>query len=49
MHADKIERIQKKMSKPNEKLMELEREQNKEFESYPRVLSATANSPKERK
>ena len=48
-HADKIERIQKKMSKPNEKMMELEREKNKEVESYPRVLSATGNSPKERK
>ena len=37
------------MSKPNEKMMELEREQNQEVESYPRVLSVTATSPKERK
>ena len=29
--------------------MELEREQNKEVESYPRVLSLTANSPKRKK
>ena len=37
------------MSKSKEKMMELEREQNKEVESYPRVLSVAANSPKERK
>ena len=36
----------KKLSKLNEKMMELEREQNKEVESYPRVLSVSANSPK---
>ena len=40
-HADKIERIQKQMSKSNETMMELEREQNKEVESYPGVLSMT--------
>ena len=28
----------KKVSKPYEKMMELEREQNKEGESYPRVF-----------
>ena len=44
--ADKKERIQKKMSKLTEKMMELEGEQNKEVESYPRVLSLPANSPK---
>ena len=33
----------------NEKMMELEREQNKEVESFPRVLCVTANFPKERK
>ena len=38
------------MSKLNElKMMELEREQNKEVESYPRVLSVSANSPKTKK
>ena len=45
-HADKIERFKKRKSKLTEKIMELEREQNKEVESYPRVLSVTANSPK---
>ena len=35
--------------KMNKKMMELEKEQNKEVEFYPRVLSVTANSPKERK
>ena len=49
MLSDKIERIQKKMSKLTEKMMELERVQNKEVESYPRVLSVTANSPKTKK
>ena len=34
------------MSKLTEKMMELEREQTKEVESYPRVLSLPANSPK---
>ena len=48
-HADKIEQIQKKMSELTEKMMELEREQNKEVEPYPRVLSVTANSPKTKK
>ena len=48
-HADKIEQIQKKMSKLTEKMMQSEREQNKEVESYPRVLSLTANSPKTKK
>ena len=48
-HADKIERLQKKMSKLTETMMELEREQNKEVESYPRVLSLPANSPKTKK
>ena len=48
-HADQIEQSRKKVSKPNEKMMELEREQNKEVESYSRVLSVTANSPKKRK
>ena len=48
-HADKMEQIQKKMSKLTEKMMELERKQNKEVESYPRVLSLTANSPKTKK
>ena len=30
-------------------MTELEREQNKEVESYPRVLSVSANSPKSKK
>ena len=34
----KIERIQKKMSTPNEEMMELEREQNKEVEYYQSVV-----------
>ena len=37
------------MSELTEKMMELEREQNKEVEPYPRVLSKTANSPKTKK
>ena len=37
------------MSKLTEKMMELEREQNKGVEPYPRVLSVTANSPKTKK
>ena len=37
------------MSKLTEKMMELERGQNKEVEPYPRVLSVTANSPKTKK
>ena len=48
-HADEIEQIQKQMSKLNEKMMELEREQNKEVESYPRRLSVSANSSKTKK
>ena len=46
-----IEQSQKKMKrmKVNEKMMESEKEQNKEVKFYPRVLSVTANSRKERK
>ena len=39
MLISKIERIQKNMSKLIEKMMELEREQNKEVESFLRVSS----------
>ena len=37
------------VSKLNEKMMELDIEQNKEVESYPRVLSVTVISPKTKK
>ena len=48
-HADRIEQIQKKMSKLNEEMMLLEKEQNKKDEPYRRVLSVSANAPKTRK
>ena len=48
-HADRIEQIQKKMSKLNEEMMLLEKEQNKKDEPYRRVFSVSANAPKTRK
>ena len=39
----------KKMSKLNEEMMLLEKEQNKKDEPYRRVLSVSANAPKTRK